>query len=1428
MNTLLKIKLFVFLFFFNLINVFSQNNQVIAPSPTASALGKYVDNPVSLYTGTPQISIPLYDLKVKDFTLPVNLSYHAGGIKVEETASNIGLGWVLNAGGVITRVVRDVPDDYIAPNCPKEYYGSGPEPDCRDGILKHGKNVHDIDLQAGYLQDANNSKYSAENIFDKFFSITNDGSSTSFEKIDDSEPDIFYFNFCGKSGKFVFEVINGRENIKLLSHEDLKITHFFDSDGRISKFTVVDDLGIVYQFEDVETTISLVESQSPYPVLYPTGNGIYWSAYPIGFSSTSFNSAWNLTKIITPTGSEIKFTYKDELTSLLNNGAEQTSYHLLSVDYDPNVPRPNGKSFHDLIVYNRTNFNGKRLSAIESRDAKIEFSSDLIRKDVWGYEAEKLPKIINGLTVYSKQLQNLNRIKKIVFNQDYFESPIVSIFSVGDTGYYHTPPQNTDITALINLNMNVYFKRLRLRSVTELGISDSNVNPPTQFEYKYDGFAGYNSNDRLPHRFSKQQDLWGFYNGAQDNTTSIPKLYVYPDMYSDSRRFSVFRKVNYTGREYIISGGNRLPSESLIDVGTLTKIVYPTGGYTKFEYETHKFREGVNEFIGGGLRIKKITKHDGLANSADVISDYTYNKADGTSSGEIISMPIFAVCDGQGSKQAPLDNSSNSFKMNTTRFSQPQAPLGTTQGSNVGYRMVTESMSGNGKSIYEYAMPALWNDSNDLSFPNPQADCSIDENGDCNNLYKATPVYNIFPYTTLRTSDFNQSMNQPTINSYPFPENPNYDWNRGQLLFKKQYNNLGKLLNVEKYNYSIKYFNGQTAPSKVFGLKFGSFFPAYKDTEVYYNIVAFRAAKYYYLTDVAKVLSSKVITEYFANGDELTKTIAYRYDGISHKNITKITEDSNVNEKRVKTFKYAPDYSNFAGPQEGVYALKNKNISSVPVEEINYVEKSGVENLVGSNLTTYSLVNNIALPDRVFKLEGGLPFNNFQPSSIDGPGVFSKDSRYAEKFKYKRYDSFGNILEVEDKVTGLITSYVWGYDNLYPVAKVDNATYDNVATALGSADLGSLNKGANAIVLTDLQTRTILTSLRTKLPNAQVSTYTYKPLVGITSVTDPKGISTFYDYDDFNRLSFVRDHNFNILERYCYNYKGQQTDCTPIHKVFLSVSKMKTYTRDNCAPGGKPDTGVYVVATGKYSSTISQADADAKAQYDVDRNGQAHVNSTADCNFYNTGRTANFTTDNCEKGKIGSVVSFNQAAGTIRSTTSQAHADALALERFDRDGQNYANAHGNCFYLNSREIRGVFTKNNCSIGYYAQPYTYIIAANSVQSYTSQEEANQFAQAKLDSNGQAEANRNSICRAVEFSVEENYDVELLRGKLVVILKASNGNHNGRTFNLKVAVYTESGFDGYVEEQLELSPGAMKSGSILIRVNGRATHATVVSF
>jgi hypothetical protein len=171
-----------------------QFRTVSIASPTAASLGKYVDYPVNYHTGVPDISFPIYTVKEGPLELPISLSYHAGGLKVMEHASWVGAGFALNAGGMITRTVRGFPDE-IARYEGKSYLN-----------------------QKGYFN---------------YLYVSNGETATLdylrfMENRLDGEPDLFFFNFNGYSGKFYFRP-DGTP--MLLPASDIRITPQFCTGG---------------------------------------------------------------------------------------------------------------------------------------------------------------------------------------------------------------------------------------------------------------------------------------------------------------------------------------------------------------------------------------------------------------------------------------------------------------------------------------------------------------------------------------------------------------------------------------------------------------------------------------------------------------------------------------------------------------------------------------------------------------------------------------------------------------------------------------------------------------------------------------------------------------------------------------------------------------------------------------------------------------------------------------------------------------------------------------------------------------------------------------------------------------------------------------------------------------------------------------------
>lgn len=183
-------------------------NDVVLPAPNAGSLGKYGDVPVSYFTGVPNVSIPLYTVQDGPLALPVSLDYHASGIRVAEPASWVGLGWSLNAGGIITRTVLGTPDD------------SG----VSFGYYWYGNQLLNPELAVP--------------------------PSTQIPEVArgqrDGEPDLFTFSFAGYSGKFMFD----KDRIaRFIPRSDLKIEVVpASTNSQFVRFVIITPDGVRYTF----------------------------------------------------------------------------------------------------------------------------------------------------------------------------------------------------------------------------------------------------------------------------------------------------------------------------------------------------------------------------------------------------------------------------------------------------------------------------------------------------------------------------------------------------------------------------------------------------------------------------------------------------------------------------------------------------------------------------------------------------------------------------------------------------------------------------------------------------------------------------------------------------------------------------------------------------------------------------------------------------------------------------------------------------------------------------------------------------------------------------------------------------------------------------------------------------------------------------
>ncbi|MDD7887092.1 hypothetical protein [Flavivirga sp. 57AJ16] len=1050
----------------------------VPSAPEVSAIQKFGNYPVSESTGVPSLSVPIYSYSnsTSKLALSISLDYHLGGVKVNERASREGLGWALNAGGVISRSVRGIYDEEASFGfinySPPQTEDGGNVPSARD------------------LRPFNRM----------------------YANVQDSQADVFSYSFGGKSGKFQL----GRNgDLLLLNMSNIKIEKYIGDTGVISDgiigFTITDDDGLKYYFNKPEITQTWV-----------LPNHIY-------------TTSWFLTKIesLGSAGKSIDIEYEEESMSNYSYSTSQTSY-------------------------NRVDGTGNEIFNSNTSSVNIQ---------TWRVKKIKFPNEVNVDFQYSTTSPNEGHLSSITVTDD----------------------QDKEKGFLFDYDQSL--NRLTLKSVTPFADSNTNTMPPYTFEYI----------GSLPSYFSTGFDHWGYNNGSPyggiprevfpnglghgiwelpgisrdtDSTYvkygSLKKI-SYPtggatifDMeanQAEDDRLDQEFTINETGPGYeekteiltidsdVSYGTNVLeflfngdpntvtPFEIDIQAGSsctncsvIAQLFYSTSDnypieeieiqsgqygstgtfqtanlipghyysmvfYTQnmsdyYSYVTVTWQEADENSTAshtyshkqpfvGGLRVKRILNYDGIHPDPVTVKSYSYKMPDGTSSGTLGVFPVYTHTvyyenrhSIHGAYNYPAPEAYVDLGPNViVRSNNPINDLGYANGSPVIYKRVeVKSTSLNGSLGKEVKY-----------FTN----------------FKDSPInlYNTFPYV-------------PTVVD---------QWGYGLLLNDSIYNSNGDLIksinNQYKYKqdtyfhdaYRFENFRSVSIAPVVFFT--GDYVPSSGETPPLGTPLYFKKADFY--PSAGRADLEKTVTVDYTNGEPITNVRKYQLDDVYHKLRYQTVNKSNGDSLKVH-YRYSFDLLGSNDPNGAHQYLYNHNDLSTMIEEETSLTSQ-------SSPLVYSV--------KKMNVNGG------GKVIVDSIQVQKKGSVLKTSLINHAYDSHGNPLEVS-KADGTHISYVWGYNSEYPVAKIENATQAQVATAnLNMALINNTNTS-------DTDMRTELNKLRTGLPGAMVSTYTYAPLVGVTSMTDPKGYTMFYEYDDFNRLEFVRDADGNLLSENKYYYKN--------------------------------------------------------------------------------------------------------------------------------------------------------------------------------------------------------------------------------------------------------------------------------------------------
>ncbi|GGH08788.1 hypothetical protein GCM10011418_06430 [Sphingobacterium alkalisoli] len=308
-------------------NIHEEKNLTV-PSPNAASLGKFSEIAVGHYTGIPDITIPIYTITDGDMTLPIEIKYHAAGIRVDEISSDLGIGWALGAGGTITRSVVGIPDERSSMGGHSFFT----EPYTIDSVNRDLKNYTNI-----------------TNVRTRLIRM-------GYGKIDCGS-DIYHYNFGTKSGKFIYNQTLG----KFISLTDPTLEIDFDESTGHLVFEVRDGNGIIYTFSTIEFT-PINETQIPHDPI-PT--------------------SWRLDHIFDPaTGRESHFMYEEKVNCLTDVEVSRT--HLFGMAFTSTGPM-NVSEYSTGKQVMRSNL--IKLVSISSGTTVVNFTYDNPRYDLFGDEA---------------------------------------------------------------------------------------------------------------------------------------------------------------------------------------------------------------------------------------------------------------------------------------------------------------------------------------------------------------------------------------------------------------------------------------------------------------------------------------------------------------------------------------------------------------------------------------------------------------------------------------------------------------------------------------------------------------------------------------------------------------------------------------------------------------------------------------------------------------------------------------------------------------------------------------------------------------------------------------------------------------------------------------------------------------------------------
>lgn len=1182
-------------------------------SPEVTAMNRYTETPVSYYTGIPSISIPLCEVNINGVSVPISLNYNAGGIRAEQESTWAGLGWDISTGGQITRKVRGVADEMSGFFTSNSINGFLQLPGFSQDILTATRST--------YMREAKNGQR-------------------------DFMPDEFYYNLQGYSGKYMYSQTG-------------------------SKFVVVpkEDIKISYSGTAINTQWQLKLPNGvwgSFPHTNKTGNGAQstitgWlpafiknrQGDSIGFEYTTNN--YSLIKMASQT-----VTFHLGNSNLPNSNLQLT-------DITEKLPSRIFTADMEVLfsTHTRTDLPIGGLNDIIVKDK----NGNVVKKIIFYHSYFQGNAFDNSTSNTADQRLKRMRLDSIkitgsanaagqVYRFDYYtDTQLPSKYTYAQDHYgYFNGMANTSLIPNLEPDRFAYGADRRVKPEKAKLFSLKTITYPTggRTEYIYESNTA--KDESIPRELKLQYQDDNFLEKEFSFSTSGPERNSYfpaaDSMGGTGIRFFkrfftipagayphlgkgwdvqtnigttandialglscnaafvrfTLNKLGPNGSRTIV-GGFEIPQDcqntpplqrngsgqkaldiSAGDYEMVIQITYNTNNptninqvhNTSFKVKWREMNPATNMFYTGGLRVKEIKSYT-ESNNLALSRKYTYADPANTTnatSGRVVSFPHYR-------NNVMSRNLNNPPTLYGTQYHAASIiPLETTSGSTTGYTYVAEEQVSptagqNLKTEYNFSFssPLFSNYYQWLNIGMYEPKEWTRGKLTTKKVYKGTSViyeeqnqYHIAsPHLpgdvyedTIR--EINSGLISLTVLN-PVAAIPDLDF-VDLIDGTMPYNTMGWWYGLDNYTANV---------NQVLATYQNNGFPGfccYNPFSVNYQV---RLPYFENHTGFDKLKKSTVISRN-ENGQTLTTIKDFFYQKTpAHHQLTK-TEVYNSKGQLLSTeTKYAEAFTGTA-----VYdSMVKRYMVSLPVEQISRNVTLNKE--LNKEKTNYAFWQGTAFiePSSVQKSVGG--------------------NALETEVTVNSYDTKGNIQQTTGK-DGIITAYFWGYNQKYPVARVIGKTYTDAVTQ-SAISMAIVNNPAD-----DNALRTELDKLR-NLTGTLVSTYTYKPLTGITSETDERGRSVFYEYDQLNRLLLVKDNEGNIVKKICYNFSGQAENCT----LFYNTAQSGSFTRNNCGAGYIGGAVTYTVPANTFSSGESQADANSKALASVNANGQAYANTNGIC-----------------------------------------------------------------------------------------------------------------------------------------------------------------------------------------------------------------------